>query len=63
MRSARGKITLFDWVGTLVAIGFVCILLFVVFYPTFEEWYTKLWEEIDGIREKLRRGKEKTRPW
>jgi biopolymer transport protein ExbB/TolQ len=48
---------LFDWVGTYVAIGLLCIIFFVVFYPTFEEWYTKLWEEIGRIREKLRSDK------
>ena len=44
---------MFDWVGTYVAIGLLFIIFFIVFYPTFEEWYTKLWEEIDRIKRKF----------
>lgn len=46
-------INVFDWVGTLVAIFFLCIMLSVVFYPTFKELVNKFWERIDRIKRKL----------
>lgn len=57
MRNVRGDTTLFDWIAYLVGIGILLLIGYAVFYPTFEEWYTKLWEEIDRIREKLRSDK------
>lgn len=42
------------WIAYLVGIGILILIGYVVFYPTFEEWYTRLWEEIDRIREKLK---------
>ena len=44
---------MFDWVGTLVAIGLVSIVLSVVFYPMFKELINGFWERIDRIKRKL----------
>jgi hypothetical protein len=44
-----------DWVAYLVGIGILVLIGYAVFYPTFEEWYTKLWEEIDRIKERFKR--------
>lgn len=44
---------MFDWIAYLVAIGLVCIILFVVFYPMFKELVNGFWERIDRIKRKL----------
>lgn len=44
-----------DWVTYLVGIGILVLIAYAVFYPMFEEWVNKFWEEIDRIKRKLGR--------
>lgn len=47
---------MFDLVAYLVlGIGIIIVIGYVLFYPMFKELINRFWEEIDKIRERLKR--------
>ena len=52
-----------DLIAYLVGIGILILIGYALFYPMFEEWVHRFWEEIDEIRERLKRKVERDEPW
>lgn len=52
-----------DWITYLVAIGVLALIGYIVFYPMFEEWVHRFWEEWDRIKDKLKGKVEEKESW